>query len=150
MYQKELNALKKAGRFRQRRVWDKELIDFASNDYLGLANNKVQLAKALELLNQYDNHAPKASMLVNGYHEIHERFEETLSKLNGFEEGIVVGSGFLANVSLIEALVRKKDTLFIDEEYHASMSETLAKKPDPTTIPSSNPLSLAKVPSNRS
>jgi len=120
MYQKELNALKKAGRFRQRRVWDKKLIDFASNDYLGLANNKEQLAKALELLNQYDNHAPKASMLVNGYHEIHERFEQTLAKLNGFEEGIVVGSGFLANVSLIEALVRKKDTLFIDEEYHAS------------------------------
>ena len=120
MYKKELNALKKAGRFRQRKVWDKELIDFASNDYLGLANNKKQLKKALKLLEEYENHAPKASMLVNGYHEIHERFEHTLAKLNGFEEGIVVGSGFLANVSLIEALVRKKDMLFIDEEYHAS------------------------------
>ncbi len=120
MYKKELNAIKKAGRFRQRKVWDKALIDFASNDYLGLANNKKQLKKALNLLHEYNNHAPKASMLVNGYHEIHERFEQTLAKLNGFEEGIVVGSGFLANVSLIEALVRKKDMLFIDEEYHAS------------------------------
>ena len=120
MYQKELNALKKAGRFRQRKVWNKNLIDFASNDYLGLANNKEQLQKALTLLSEYDNHAPKASMLVNGYHEIHERFEQTLAKLNGFEEGIVVGSGFLANISLIEALVRKKDMLFIDEDYHAS------------------------------
>jgi len=120
MYQKELNALKKAGRFRQRRVWDKELIDFASNDYLGLANNKKQLKKALKLVNEYPTHAPKASMLVNGYHEIHERFEETLAKLNGFEEGMIVGSGFLANISLIEALVRKKDRLFIDEDYHAS------------------------------
>jgi 8-amino-7-oxononanoate synthase len=120
MYQKELTALKKAGRFRQRKVWNKDLIDFASNDYLGLANNKEQLQKALKLVNQCDNHAPKASMLVNGYHEIHERFEQTLARLNGFEEGIVVGSGFLANVSLIEALVRKKDMLFIDEDYHAS------------------------------
>ena len=120
MYQKELNALKKAGRFRQRKVWDKNLIDFASNDYLGLANNKEQLQKALKLLDEYDNHAPKASMLVNGYHEIHERFEQTLARLNGFEEGLVVGSGFLANLSLIEALVRKKDMLFIDEDYHAS------------------------------
>jgi len=120
MYQKELNALKKAGRFRQRQVWNKNLIDFASNDYLGLANNKEQLEKALDLINEYDNHAPKASMLVNGYHEIHERFEQHLAKLNGFEEGIVLGSGFLANVSLIEALVRKKDMLFIDEDYHAS------------------------------
>jgi len=120
MYQKELKALKKAGRFRQRKVWDKNLIDFASNDYLGLANNKEQLEKALELVAQYDSHAPKASMLVNGYHEIHQRFEETLASLNGFEEGIVVGSGFLANISLIESLVRKKDMLFIDEDYHAS------------------------------
>ena len=120
MYKKELNALKKAGRFRQRKVWDKELKDFASNDYLGLANNKKQLKKALKLVNEYDTHAPKASMLVNGYHPIHKRFEETLSGLNGFEEGMIVGSGFLANMALVESLVRKKDMLFIDEEYHAS------------------------------
>lgn len=120
MYEKELHALKKAGRLRQRKVWDKNLIDFASNDYLGLANNKEQLAKALDLLNEYNNHAPKASMLVNGYHEIHERFEQRLAQLNDFEEGLVVGSGFLANMALIEALVRKKDLLFIDEAYHAS------------------------------
>jgi 8-amino-7-oxononanoate synthase len=120
MYQKELNALKKANRFRQRRIWDRDLIDFASNDYLGLANDKQQLKKALKLLNEYDTHAPKASMLVNGYHEIHERFEQTLAQLNGFEEGMIVGSGFLANMALIEALVRKNDMLFIDEDYHAS------------------------------
>ncbi len=33
---------------------------------------------------------------------------------------MVVGSGWVANISLIEALVRKRDVLFIDEEYHAS------------------------------
>lgn len=120
MYQNELNALKKVGRFRQRKIWDNNLIDFASNDYLGLANNKKQLKKALKLVNRYSTHAPKSSMLVNGYHEIHERFETTLAKLNGFEEGMIVGSGFLANMALIEALVRKKDMLFIDEDYHAS------------------------------
>ncbi len=120
MYQKELNALKKANRFRERRVWSQDLIDFASNDYLGLANSKKQLKKALKLVNEYNTHAPKASMLVNGYHPIHRRFEETLARLNGFEEGMVVGSGFLANMALIEALIRKKDMLFIDEEYHAS------------------------------
>ncbi len=120
MYQKELNALKKANRFRERKIWNKALIDFSSNDYLGLANSKKQLNKALKLLNNYKTHAPKASMLVNGYHPIHKRFEETLAELNGFEEGMIVGSGFLANMALIESLVRKKDKLFIDEEYHAS------------------------------
>jgi len=59
-------------------------------------------------------------MLVNGYSKIHQKFEKKLCKLNKFEDGIVVGSGFLANISLIESLIRKKDVLFIDEEYHAS------------------------------
>ncbi|MCH9741242.1 MAG: pyridoxal phosphate-dependent aminotransferase family protein [Epsilonproteobacteria bacterium] len=120
MYENELNALKKAGRFRQRQIFDENLIDFASNDYLGLANDKKQFNKAVKMVNQYESHAPKASMLVNGYHEIHEGFERTLAFLNRFQEGLVVGSGFLANMALIESLVRKKDMLFIDEEYHAS------------------------------
>ena len=120
MYEKELEALKRAGRFRQRRLYDPGLVDLASNDYLGLAENPKQLSKACALMSEYEVHAPKASMLVNGYHEIHEVFEQTLCMLNGFESGITVGSGFLANMGLIEALVRKQDMLFIDEEYHAS------------------------------
>jgi 8-amino-7-oxononanoate synthase len=119
-YEKELKALKRAGRFRERKLFSPNLIDLASNDYLGLAENKKQFNKAVKLIGKYDTFAPKASMLVNGYHEIHRHFEETLSALNGFEEGLVVGSGFLANLSLIEALVRKGDRLFMDEAYHAS------------------------------
>jgi 8-amino-7-oxononanoate synthase len=43
-----------------------------------------------------------------------------MAEMNGFEEGMIVGSGFLANMALIEALVRKGDMLFMDEAYHAS------------------------------
>jgi len=120
MYQKEIKALKKANRYRQRKVFDNSLVDMASNDYLGLSSRKKSLKKAYKLLKRYDSFAPKASMLVNGYHPIHKEFEEILAKSNGFESGIVVGSGFLANLALIEALVRKNDVLFMDEEYHAS------------------------------
>jgi len=120
MYKTQLKALKKSNRFRQRVIFDETLIDFASNDYLGLASDKKQFDKAISLLQEYKTIAPKASMLVNGYHPIHKLFEDRLSSLNGFENGLVVGSGFLANLSLIEALVRKGDKLFLDEEYHAS------------------------------
>jgi len=120
MYQNELEAIKKAGRFRARMLYPTQLIDFASNDYLGFANDATQLQKAYDLMQSYNTYAPKASMLVNGYHPIHQYFEEKLCELNRFESAIVVGSGFLANISLIEALVRKKDRLFMDEEYHAS------------------------------
>jgi 8-amino-7-oxononanoate synthase len=120
MYQNQLKALQKSGRFRRRRVFDNALIDLASNDYLGLSTNKKQFQKAVKLVNSYQTLSSKASMLVNGYHPIHRLFEERLASINGFEEGIVVGSGFLANIALIESLVRKGDMLFVDKEYHAS------------------------------
>lgn len=119
-YKSELNALKRSGRYRERHIRDLSLADAASNDYLGLAENRELHQKACETLLHYSDHAPKASMLVNGYHPIHAAFEEALCKANGFESGIIMGSGFNANVGLIEALVRKGDLLLMDEEYHAS------------------------------
>jgi len=120
MYGNELKALRKAGRFRERKLFDDSLDDLASNDYLGLSSNKKQFKKAVKLVNEYETLSSKASMLVNGYHPIHRMFEMIMAEQNGFEEGLMVGSGFLANMSLIEALVRKGDMLFMDEEYHAS------------------------------
>jgi len=120
MYENELKALKKAGRFRERKIFYDTLDDLASNDYLGLSHNKKQFKKAVKLVNEYETLSSKASMLVNGYHPIHRIFELEMAEQNGFEEGLVVGSGFLANMALIDALVRKGDMLFMDEEYHAS------------------------------
>jgi len=119
-YAKELQALERAKRLRSREVVDYSLKDFASNDYLGLAHKTLLHEEAAEKLSRNAVHAPKASMLVNGYHQIHKDFEDALCRANGFEAGIVLGSGFNANIALIEALVRKGDTLFIDELYHAS------------------------------
>lgn len=120
MYEKELSAIKKVNRFRTRELYPDSLYDFASNDYLGLAEKKQLLKRAYQKVDMFDSHAPKASQLVNGYHPIHQEFEESLCLHTGFEAGIVVGSGFLANLSLIEALPRKGDILLMDEEYHAS------------------------------
>ncbi len=118
-YDSELKALKRANRFRELKIYA-GVKDLASNDYLGLAGRKKSLKKACSLLQKYKVFAPKASLLVNGYHPLHKEFEETLASANGFESGLVAGSGFLANIALIEALVRSEDELFIDSEYHAS------------------------------
>ena len=119
-YEKELQALKRSGRYRTREVLNTVFHDFASNDYLGLAHNKVLHQQTCIALQKNDVHASKASMLVNGYHQIHKDFEDALCEANGFEAGIVLGSGFNANIALIESLVRKGDRLFMDELYHAS------------------------------
>lgn len=130
MYDKELTAIKKSNRYRQRTIHDTSLIDLASNDYLGLANNRILFMSAYEKVLNHAHQGPKASSLVNGYTKIHQEFEQALCQANGFEDGVIVGSGFLANISMIEALVRKKDILLIDEEYHASgmLATRLLKK----------------------
>lgn len=120
MYQNSLQALKRAGRFRQRDIYNTTYVDLASNDYLALAQNKDSLQKTCQLLSSLRYHSPKASQLVNGYHPIHAEFEKALCFQNRFEKGIIVGSGFLANMALIEALPRAGDTLILDEKYHAS------------------------------
>ena len=119
-FDRELKALKKANRYREIEEFSSSIKDFASNDYLGLAHRKKSLKKAYKLVKKYDSFGPKASLLVNGYHKIHKKFEKEIAKINGFESALVVGSGFLANISLIEALIRREDELFIDKEYHAS------------------------------
>ena len=116
MYKKELSILKEKNRFRERKIYE-NLIDFASNDYLGLANNKEIMQKTY---NSLDSHGAKASMLVNGYNEYHQLLEEYLCEINNYQAGMVVGSGFLANMSVFEALARKGDLIVLDEEYHAS------------------------------
>lgn len=119
-YANELKALKRSRRFRERKLYDDTLLDTASNDYLGLAHLKELHEKTCKRLSEERIHAPKASMLVNGYHSIHAEFEHALCKANRFEAAIVMGSGFNANIGLIESLVRKGDLLLMDEEYHAS------------------------------
>ncbi len=120
MYENELKAIHKSNRYREREIFDENLIDLASNDYLGFSEDKELFEKAYNRVLKHKTHAPKASQLVNGYHLVHKEFEEYLCEINGFSSGIIVGSGFLANLSLIEALVRKNDLLVLDEFYHAS------------------------------
>jgi 8-amino-7-oxononanoate synthase len=118
MYKKELEILKKKNRFRKRKIYE-NLIDFASNDYLGLAKNPEILDKTYNAL-KGEEYGAKASALVNGYTEYHQMLEEYLCEINEYEDGIVVGSGFLANMSIFESLARKGDLVVLDEEYHAS------------------------------
>ena len=120
MYKRELEAIKRAGRLRERKIFSKDLKDFASNDYLGLAHEPQLLERAYERVRGYGINAAKASQLINGYTPLHQQFEKMLCEANGFAAGITVGSGFMANLAVIEALVRKGDVLFIDEEFHAS------------------------------
>ena len=120
MYAKELQALERASRLRERSSIKEGMCDLATNDYLGLAHKKKLFKNAVKRVEQHAFHAPKASQFVRGHHQIHADFEALLCETHGFEAALVAGSGFLANLSMIEALPRRRDLLLLDEEYHAS------------------------------
>jgi len=119
LYKKELEILKKKNRYRHRKIFNEKIIDLASNDYLCLAHNKNVRKKAFNYAMNLSSHSSKASLLVNGYTKVHKMFENYLKELNNFEDALIVGSGFLANMALFE-LGRKRDLFLVDEEYHAS------------------------------
>lgn len=119
MFQKQIDILKRANRFRERRVFTQK-IDLASNDYLSLSSNKKILRKVCKKILKLHSHAPKASMLVSGYSRIHKILESKLKKIHKVESCCVVGSGFLGNLAIFDTLIRKSDFVLVDSEYHAS------------------------------
>lgn len=120
MFKKEIGILKKTNRFRKKIIFDNKIIDLASNDYLNLSTNKIILKRVYKKLKLLKSHSPKASMLVNGYSKFHKKLENKLKKIYNFSSCTLVGSGFMGNLAIFDTLVRKKDFLFIDEDFHAS------------------------------
>ncbi|WP_372871353.1 aminotransferase class I/II-fold pyridoxal phosphate-dependent enzyme [Shewanella sp.] len=111
---------KMEGLWRERRVLDKGLCDFASNDYLGLARD-LRLAAALNDGARRYGVGSGASPLVSGYHQAHQQLEQTLCHASGHEAALLFCSGFAANLALCHALFTPEDTLIADKLIHASM-----------------------------
>ncbi len=126
-FQKSLDALAKKGRLRNKRLLPKNAVDFASNDYLGFKKDAKSFDKAVDAVKKDGAFAPSASQLVYGYQNSHKKLENTLKKLHGFEDAVIVGSGFLANTALVSTLAGHGDLILMDEEYHASGIAALAQ-----------------------
>lgn len=124
-FQKSLDALEKKGRLRSKRFLQKNVIDFASNDYLGFKKDVKSFEKAVNAVKKEGVFAPSASQLVYGYQNSHKKLENTLKKMYCFEDALIVGSGFLANTALVSALPGHGDLILMDEEYHASGTAAL-------------------------
>ena len=122
-YQKSLKALMAKNLLRKPKILNNKLIDFASNDYLNLANNKKLAKKAYKkayLSNKSKTSLSQSSMLVGGYSKIQKDTKKLILKNEKFEKCIILGSGFLGNIALFSSLIRANDRLYMDESYHAS------------------------------
>ncbi|QQS38722.1 glycine C-acetyltransferase [Candidatus Woesebacteria bacterium] len=102
------------------RINGKNLINFCSNNYLGLANNPRIKKAAINSIKKYGV-GPGAVRTIAGTMSLHDQLENALAKFKKCEAVIVFQSGFTANLATIPALVGKEDTIFSDELNHASI-----------------------------
>ena len=96
------------------------VINFASNDYLGLAGDSRLKAAAIAAIQTYGT-GSTGSRLISGHRPIHGELEQAISTWKQTEAAVVFSSGYLANLGTIKALVGGRDLILGDEYNHASL-----------------------------
>lgn len=97
-----------------------EVINFASNDYLGLAGDE-RLIKAAIYATEKMGTGSTGSRLISGHRELHRELEQAIASWKQTEDAIVFSSGYLANLGAIAALVGKRDLILSDQYNHSSL-----------------------------
>ena len=98
----------------------KRVLNFCSNNYLGLANHPKLVAAAREIALKYGV-GPAAVRTIAGTLDLHLELEKRMSVFKKVDSVITFQSGFAANLGTIQALVGKEDVIFSDELNHASI-----------------------------
>lgn len=99
---------------------ERELLNFGSNDYLGLAGDERLIRAAMAATQQFGTGAT-GSRLTSGHKQIHQDLELAIASLKGTEAALVFSSGYLANLGTIAALVGKRDLILSDKFNHSSL-----------------------------
>lgn len=97
-----------------------DLIDLASNDYLGLSRHPLVIEGAIEAVRAWGT-GSTGSRLVTGTTLAHEEFEADLADFTGAEAGLVFASGYAANLGVVTALAGRGALIVSDAGSHASL-----------------------------
>ena len=98
----------------------RELLNFCSNDYLGLARD-ARITKALRNAANESGAGSTAAHLVCGHHREHARLEEALCEWTGRDAVLLFSSGWLANLGAMQALLDRESACVQDKLNHASL-----------------------------
>ena len=131
LFQEQLNGLRARSLERKLReigsaqgpeieIAGRRLINFSSNDYLGLANDSRTREAALAAIKEFGVGAG-ASRLVSGTQSPHLRLENALARWKGTEAALSFSSGYAAALGTIPALVARNDIILLDKLCHASL-----------------------------
>jgi 8-amino-7-oxononanoate synthase len=101
-------------------VEGRSLINFCSNDYLGLASHP-DISLALKQAADLYGTGSGASHLVSGHSVVHQKLEEQLAEYSGRPRALLFSTGYMANMGAINALVGRRDLVLQDQLNHASL-----------------------------
>jgi len=128
-----LSTLEKAGWYRTVKriesapgavidIEGQSVINFASNDYLGLAGDERLIEAATTAIHRYGT-GSTGSRLLSGHRPLHEELESAIAQLKQTEDALVFSSGYLANLGTITALVGLRDLILADQYNHSSLKK---------------------------
>ena len=98
----------------------REVVNFSSNNYLGLADDPALREAVSEAVKEHGVGAG-ASRLISGNHDLHIELEKSLAGLHEAEAALLFNSGYQANLGAITSVVDRGDLVFSDELNHASI-----------------------------
>ena len=126
-----LQQIKQDGLYRSRRISaspqgpeiivdGRSLLNFCSNDYLGLANHPDVKQAFVEAARKWGC-GSGAAHLINGHSQAHHALEEELAAFTGYPRALLFSTGYMANLGVAQALVGRGDGVFEDRLNHASL-----------------------------
>jgi len=127
----ELETIAAKGLYRSRRVINspqgvhlqidgQKILNFCSNDYLGLANHPTVVQAFKSAVDDYGVGSGSAH-LICGHSYAHHALEEELAAFTGRDRALLFSTGYMANLGVLSALVGKGDSIFEDRLNHASL-----------------------------
>lgn len=105
-------------------IENKSFINFTSNDYLGLRSDPRVKKALIKAVNEYGL-GSGSSVQISGYYKIHQALEEQFADFLNREQAVFFGSGYLANIGCINALIGRKDEVYLDRFCHASIIDAV-------------------------
>ena len=102
------------------RLDGKSVLNFSSNDYLGLANHSDIIRSFKKASDQYGVGTGSAH-LISGHTKAHQQLEEALAEFTGRERALLFSTGYMANIGVLNALGERGDVIYSDRLNHASL-----------------------------
>ncbi len=120
----ELNGLKLNNSYRNLSETDENLVDFCSNDYLGLLKTNKLRAKINEIFpDSYPTTGSGGSRLLTGNQRFYQNVEKLIAEHHQSEACLVFSCGYMANLAALSTFAQRHDTILYDEYCHASIRD---------------------------